>query len=355
MSSIMGDKIKVSIFGQSHSEAIGCVIDGLPAGIKPDMENILKFMARRAPGNSNLSTSRKEADLPRIISGIVNGVTCGSPLCAVIENTNTRSQDYENLKLLPRPSHSDYPYYIKTNGTNDIRGGGHSSGRLTAPICFAGAIAIQILKDSGINIMSHIYSIHNQKDTPFDLVNLCDCNPSEKSFPVISDDAGEKMKKIIEAAAENKNSVGGIIECAVTGVPTGTGNPMFAGIENKLSANIFGIPAVKGIEFGRGFSLTEMFGSESNDDFYIDKNDEIKTVTNNQGGILGGMASGMPIVFRIAVKPTPSIGLEQQTVNLKTRKSEKLIIEGRHDPCIVLRAVPVVEAVTALTMLDMIM
>lgn len=352
MSSIMGNKIKVSVFGQSHSEAIGCVIDGLPSGVKIDTEFIQAFMQRRAPGRNAYSTSRSEADLPEILSGLADGYTCGAPLCAVIRNTNTKSQDYDKLKIMPRPAHSDYPYFVKTNGYNDIRGGGHSSGRLTAPLCFAGAIALQILKERGINVIAHIYSIENELDTPFDPITICECNVAAKDFPVIDDAAGEKMRIAIENARSRTDSVGGIIECAVIGMSAGIGDPMFDGIENRLAANIFGIPAVKGIEFGAGFALTKMRGSQANDNFAYSADGTVITETNNHGGILGGMTSGMPIIFRTAIKPTPSISSEQQTVNLQTKQTEPLIIHGRHDPCIVPRAVPVVEAVTAITMLD---
>lgn len=355
MSSIMGNKIKVSIFGQSHSQAIGCVIDGLPAGIKLDTEAVTQFMQRRVPGKNEYSTARAEADIPNIVSGLANGFTCGAPLCAIISNTNTRSSDYSDIRTMPRPSHADYPYYVKTNGFNDIAGGGHSSGRLTAPLCFAGAVAMQILALQDINVTAHIYSIQNEKDTPFDPVKIIPSSIAQKEFPVISNEAGEKMKAVINSARQRLDSVGGIIECAVTGMKAGIGEPMFDGIENRLSSNIFGIPAVKGIEFGAGFESTRMTGSENNDAFAYDDTGKIITLTNNHGGILGGMTSGMPIIFRVAIKPTPSIAQAQNTVDLKNHTNTKLEIRGRHDPCIVPRAVPVVEAVAAITMLDFIL
>lgn len=353
MSSMTGKNIKISVFGQSHSEGIGVVIDGLKAGIKIDMEQVYSFMARRAPGNNAMSTSRKEADKPEIISGLVNNVTCGAPLCAIIKNTNTRSGDYSNLKDCPRPSHADFAANVRYNGFNDVAGGGHFSGRLTAPLCFAGSICMQILKAENINIKAHIYSISDIKDTPFDLVNITDCDIASKDFPVIDDSMGKKMiDKIIQAKSQS-DSVGGIIECAVTGIQAGYGDPMFDGVENVIAKNIFAVPAVKGIEFGNGFECTKLFGSENNDPYTI-SNGKIVTETNNAGGITGGITTGMPIVFRTAVKPTPSIGKEQKSVSISKNENTSLIINGRHDPCIVQRAVPVIEAVTAISILDII-
>ena len=354
MSSMTGNKIKISVFGQSHSEGIGVVIDSLPAGKKIDLEKVYQFMERRAPGRSILSTQRKEADKPEIISGLVNGVTCGVPLCAVIRNTNTRSADYNNIADTPRPSHADFSGFMRYNGFNDVAGGGHFSGRLTAPLCFAGAVCMQVLEEMGIKIQAHILRIKDVSDESFNPVSVAEMNIGKKPFPVINEKAGEKMRAEIDKARLDCNSVGGIIECAVTGLRAGLGNPMFDGVENMLAKNIFGIPAVKGIEFGNGFGAAGLFGSENNDDFCIE-NGEIKTVTNNSGGINGGITNGMPIIFRAAFKPTPSIYKEQNSVSIKDKTEKKLKIEGRHDPCIVPRAVPVVEAVTAFTILDMIM
>lgn len=354
MSSMTGNKIKISVFGQSHSEGIGVVIDSLPAGKKIDLEKIYQFMERRAPGRSILSTQRKEADKPEILSGLVNGVTCGVPLCAVIRNTNTRSADYNNIADTPRPSHADFSGFMRYNGFNDVAGGGHFSGRLTAPLCFAGAVCMQVLEEMGIKIQAHIFKIKDVSDESFNPVSVAEMNIGKKPFPVINEKAGEKMRAEIDKARLDCNSVGGIIECAVTGLRAGLGNPMFDGVENMLAKNIFGIPAVKGIEFGNGFGAAGLFGSENNDDFCIE-NGEIKTVTNNSGGINGGITNGMPIIFRAAFKPTPSIYKEQNSVSIKDKTEKKLKIEGRHDPCIVPRAVPVVEAVTAFTILDMIM
>lgn len=354
MSSMTGNKIKISVFGQSHSAGIGVVIDGLPAGKKIDMEKAMAFMSRRAPGKNALSTARKEADLPEIISGLVNGVTCGAPLCAVIKNTNQHSADYNNIMDTPRPSHADFSGSVRYNGFNDVSGGGHFSGRLTAPVCFAGAVCLQLLEDMGIEIQAHIQKIKNVYDDKIDLVNIGKWNTAIKAFPVINDEKGALMIAEIEKAREMGDSVGGIIECAVTGVKAGFGDPMFEGVENNLAKNLFGIPAVKGVEFGNGFEATDLYGSENNDDFCI-IDGEIKTATNNSGGINGGITNGMPIVFRTAIKPTPSIYKEQNSVSLANKTEQKLQIQGRHDPCIVQRAVPVVEAVAAITILDILM
>lgn len=354
MSSMTGNKIKISVFGQSHSKGLGVVIDGLPAGKIIDMEKVQRFMERRAPGRNSLSTQRKEADAPEILSGLVNGVTCGAPLCAVIHNTNQHSADYNNIMDTPRPSHADFSGNIRYNGFNDVSGGGHFSGRLTAPLCFAGAVCMQILSEMGIEIQAHIQKIKNVYDDKIDFVNIGKWNTAEKDFPVINDEKGMLMINEIEKARENGDSVGGVIECAVTGVKAGYGDPMFDGVENGLAKNIFGIPAVKGVEFGNGFDATDLYGSENNDDFCI-VDGEIKTVTNNAGGINGGITNGMPIVFRTAIKPTPSIYKEQNSVSLANKTEQKLQIQGRHDPCIVQRAVPVVEAVTAFTILDIIL
>lgn len=354
MSSMTGNKIKVSVFGQSHSKGIGIVIDGLPAGKKIDLDKVLAFMDRRAPGKNRLSTQRKESDKPEILSGLVNGLTCGAPLCAVIYNENQHSADYSNIIDTPRPSHADYSGYIRYGGFNDVSGGGHFSGRLTAPLCFAGAVCMQILDEMGVEIKAHIYKIKNVYDDKIDLVNIGSWNVADKQFPVINDRQGKLMTEEIETARKNGDSVGGIIECAVTGVKAGFGDPMFDGVENLLAKNIFGIPAVKGIEFGNGFGACGLYGSENNDGFITD-NGEIKTATNNSGGINGGITNGMPIVFRTAFKPTPSIFKEQNSVSLKDKTEQMLQIKGRHDPCIVGRAVPVVEAVTAITILDIVL
>lgn len=355
MSSDFGKKVKITIFGQSHSEAIGVVIDGLPVGEEIDMAEVQKFMARRAPGQNAWSTPRKEADLPRVVSGLFEGKTCGAPLCAVIENTNTRSKDYDKLKDLPRPGHADFTAWVKYDGCNDHRGGGHFSGRLTAPLCFAGAVCKQILERKGIHVGAHILSIQGVKEQPFDAVEI-DGETMQavaaKAFPVQDDKAGEEMQAAIAAARAKGDSVGGIVECAVTGLPVGVGEPMFDGLESVLAQAVFAIPAVKGVEFGAGFAVAELFGSENNDAF-IYEDGAVKTKTNHHGGSLGGISSGMPLVFRAAFKPTPSISMEQATISISKRENDKLAVTGRHDPCIVPRAVPVVEAAAAVAVLDL--
>ena len=350
MSNITGNRIKLGIFGQSHSRAIGFTLEGLPAGIRIDMERLKAFMQRRAPGNSPLATQRKEADEPEFIAGLADGLTCGAPLTALIWNKDAHSKDYSNIKDMPRPGHADYTASVKYGGYNDIAGGGQFSGRLTAPLCAAGAIALQLLEDRGIRVFSHIYSIADVKDTPYPLTGPFE-DVSGKELPVIDNDVMNKMQERILKAKEELDSVGGIVECAVTGVGAGLGDPMFDGIENTIARMVFGVPAVKGLEFGRGFEAASLRGSENNDEFCIEEG-VIKTRTNNHGGILGGITSGMPIVFRTAFKPTPSIARPQKSVSLSKMEEGVLEIKGRHDPCIVIRAVPCVEAAAALSILD---
>jgi chorismate synthase len=325
-----GNKIKVSVFGESHGCAIGTVIENFPSGSVIDLDKLQNFLARRSGGGS-LTTPRKESDIPEFLSGVRISdnrlLIEGTPVCAVIRNLNTRSADYSEILNTPRPSHSDFTAFAKFRGKADMRGGGHFSGRLTAPVCIAGGIALQILEQKKITVNAKIVSIGKVAGTT------------------------EEMLSEVEKARNKNDSVGGVIECTVEGVPAGIGGLMFEGLESRISSAIFGIPAVKGIEFGSGFYGTTLPGSENNDGFYL-KDGVVKTYTNNHGGILGGISSGMPIVFRTAFKPTPSIGLEQKTVNLKTGENAKVTIKGRHDPCVVLRAVPAVEAVTALVMLD---
>lgn len=355
MSSTLGDKIKISVFGESHGNGIGVVVDGLPAGIKIDLDKVLAQMARRAPGKDKTATPRKESDLPKILSGMLDDTLTGAPLCAVIENTNTRSGDYGNLLSCPRPGHSDYTAFVKYSGANDIRGGGHFSGRLTAPIVFAGAICRQILEQKGIKIAAHISSIGKVCDKNFNPVNiendLID-RLNLSSFALIDQSAESKMREVVESARMSLDSVGGTIECAVTGIDAGFGDPMFDGVEGVIAKAVFGVPAIKGIEFGKGFELSQMRGSESNDPFEY-KDGKVVTSTNNCGGILGGITNGMPIIFKAAVKPTPSISQKQQTVDLQTKQNAELEIKGRHDPCIVPRAVPVIEAVTAIAIINL--
>lgn len=354
MSSTFGTNLKISIFGQSHADAVGVIIDGLPSGYKIDIEALERFMARRAPGQNAYSTQRREADIPEILSGLQNGVTCGAPLCAVIRNKDRRSGDYAQLRDIPRPGHADFTAELKFAGAQDVAGGGHFSGRLTAPLCIAGGICLQLLKSEEIDIAAHIAAIGSICDVPFDPAAV-DADIFNKlknaSFPVLEASHGDAMMAAIEAARIENDSLGGIIECAALGVPGGIGDPMFDGIESRIAAITFGIPAVKGIEFGSGFHGTTLRGSENNDSFYMDGN-AVKTRTNNHGGILGGITSGMPVLFRVAVKPTPSISKEQDSVSLSERKDTKLIIKGRHDPCIVPRAVPCVEAAAAIALYD---
>jgi len=330
MSSIFGNKLKISIFGQSHSAAIGVTIDGIPAGLAIDFDQLDAFLKRRAPGQGVHTTARKEADLPEFLSGVVEGITCGAPLTAIIRNNDTRSSDYDQLIDIPRPSHADYTAFVKHGESRDYRGGGAFSGRLTAPLCVAGGICMQLLEKENIKIAAHIAQIG-------------DVSASDK-----------EMFEAIEKAKLAGDSIGGIIECRILGMPPGIGNPIFGGIENRIAAIIFGIPAVKGIEFGNGFTAASLLGSQNNDPFYMD-GDTIKTRTNNHGGILGGISSGMPIVFRVALKPTPSIAVQQDSVSLSRKEDVKLTITGRHDPCIVPRAVPCVEAAAAVALYDLLL
>lgn len=357
MASTWGEKVKISIFGESHSDGIGVVIEGLPAGESIDMDEVLAQMKRRAPGQDKSATTRKEADTPHILSGFIDGKTEGSALCAIIGNTNTRSGDYNNVLSCPRPGHSDYTAYVKYKACNDIRGGGHFSGRLTAPLVFAGAIARQILANKGITIAAHAQSIAGVKDESLDPVNVTKEeleSLNKQYFSVISQTAKAKMAEKIKEARLNQDSVGGVIECAVVGLPVGLGEPMFGGVESKLASILYGIPAVKAVEFGKGFACADIYGSENNDEFYFDEDGKVKTYTNNSGGILGGITNAMPLMLKVAVKPTPSISKLQRTVDLAKKENAELVIKGRHDPCIVPRAIPVVEAAVALGILDLI-
>lgn len=352
MSSTYGERIKLSIFGQSHSPAIGMNLDGVPAGLKIDLDALQVFLNRRAPGQNAYSTSRREADKPEFLSGIVNGYTCGAPICAVIRNTNTKSGDYSNLVDCPRPGHADYTAQVKYKGYQDVAGGGHFSGRLTAPLCIAGGLCIQWLSQLGIRIGAHIYSIAGITDAPVLPDPIApDLDLIHKDFPVINAAAGIAMKEAIANAKEDGDSVGGVIECIITGIPAGLGDPMFGGMESRLAQIIYGIPAVKALEFGSGFSGTLLRGSEHNDAYCI-VDGNVMTKTNHAGGILGGITNGMPLVFRVALKPTPSIAKEQDSFSIKEMLPKKLNITGRHDPCIVPRAVPVIEAAAAIAIFD---
>lgn len=357
MSAIWGNNIKISIFGESHGNAIGINIDGLPSGFEIDMEKIKIEMKRRAPGKNNLSTTRDEEDIPEILSGYFEGKTTGTPLCAIIRNKDTKSKDYSKIKDIPRPSHADYSGSVKYLGFNDYRGGGHFSGRITAPLVFAGAICKQILEKKGIVIGVHILSIKDKKDDKFNYTDISKdtlLSLRNKDLPLLNERIDGEIRECILQAKSEGDSVGGVIECATIGIEAGIGAPFFDSVESTLSHLLFSIPAVKGVEFGSGFEITTLFGSEANDEYYY-KDGGIYTKSNNNGGILGGITNGMPIVFKVAIKPTPSILKEQDTINLKTGENVKFKVEGRHDPCIVQRAIPVVEAVTAIGILELLM
>ena len=354
MSSTYGENLKLSIFGQSHGAAIGMTLDGIPAGLPVDPDKLQVFLNRRAPGQNDWSTPRREEDQPEFVAGIVDGFTCGAPIAAVIYNKNTRSGDYANLKDCPRPGHADYTAQIKYGGFQDAAGGGHFSGRLTAPLCIAGGLCKQWLEEMGISIGARIVSIGGVADMEgFDPLNP-QLDAVRPDFPVLTESAGQKMRETIAAARAEGDSVGGIIECAVTGVPAGIGEPMFGGVESRLAQILYGIPAVKSVEFGAGQAVGSMPGSQCND-AYTMEDGVVRTVTNHAGGILGGITSGMPVLFRCAIKPTPSISRPQQSISLSGVEEQELIVKGRHDPCIVPRAVPVVEAAAAIALYDLIL
>ena len=348
-SNYSGAVLRLSVFGQSHAEAVGMTLEGLPAGLPVNLDVLQSFLNRRAPGRNDWSTPRKEEDRPEFLCGLKEGKTCGAPLTAIIRNRNTRSGDYEQLRQIPRPGHADYTARLRYGDAWDGAGGGQFSGRLTAPLCIAGGVLLQMLEARGIRIDARIRSVAGIEDaSPFTE------SVARKEFPTVSDEAGDAMKKAIAAARAEGDSVGGVIECVVTGVPGGLGGPMFDGVENRIAQLAFAIPAVKGIEFGSGFQAAEMHGSQNNDAFAVEAG-RIVTETNHAGGILGGITTGMPVVFRVAVKPTPSIAMPQKSVNLKTLQPENLCITGRHDPCIVPRAVPVVEAIAAIATADLVL
>ena len=346
MSSSYGENLHLTIFGQSHSPAIGVTMEGIPAGENVDPEALQRFLGRRAPGQNAWSTPRKEGDVPEFLCGLKDGRTCGAPITAIIRNTNTRSGDYAALARTPRPGHADYTAQVKYFGAQDYAGGGHFSGRLTAPLCIAGGICLQLLEREGIQIISRIAAIAGVEDA-----GELTCSTAHKPFPTVSDAQGQKMQQAIAAARQEGDSVGGIVECAVLGLPAGLGDPMFGGMENRISAIVFGIPAVKGVEFGAGFAAAGLRGSVNNDPFTVE-NGKVVTAANRCGGILGGITDGMPLTFRAAFKPTPSIAREQRSVDLDTMTPAALSIAGRHDPCIVPRAVPCVEAAAAIAVYD---
>ena len=347
-------ELSVSIFGESHGKAIGVVIDGLPGGIKIDFDAVLDFMARRAPKKDGTSTMRSEKDFPNVVSGLVDNVTTGTPLCCVIQNSDQHSADYKSVSHLARPGHADYTGYVRYNKSNDLRGGGHFSGRITAPLVFAGAVARQILEQKGVVTGAHILSIKDVRDDCFDPVDVSAeqlIDVRSRYLPLINKAVEENMRGVILSAAQELNSVGGVIECCTIGMPVGIGSPMFDGIENRISQLVFGVPAVKGIEFGAGFDVAEMTGKQNNDEFFMN-NGKICTRTNNHGGILGGISSGMPIIFRVAFKPTPSIAQPQDTIDYSNLTNSTIEIKGRHDPCIVPRAVPCIESAANLAILS---
>lgn len=353
MSSTYGEALKLSIFGQSHGAAIGMTLDGIPAGLPVDFEELQAFLNRRAPGQNDWSTPRKEADRPEFLSGIVDGRTCGAPIAAAIFNKNTRSGDYANLKDCPRPGHADFTAQVKYDGYQDVAGGGHFSGRLTAPLCIAGGLCKQWLEERGIRIGAHIQSIAAIEDDSFDPMDP-QFDAVGEIFPTMSIVAAENMQSAITEARKDGDSVGGVIECAVTGLPVGLGDPMFGGMEGRIAQIVYGIPAVKGVEFGAGFGVASMRGSENNDDYTI-RDGQVITLTNNCGGILGGITNSMPLIFRAAFKPTPSISKPQRSISISELATRELIVKGRHDPCIVPRAVPVVEAAAAIAIFDAIL
>lgn len=352
MSSTYGDNLKLSIFGQSHGPAIGMTLDGIPAGLSVDLDKLQAFLNRRAPGQNDFSTPRREEDSPEFLSGLVDDHTCGAPIAAIIRNKNTRSGDYSDLKDIPRPGHADYTAQMKYGGYQDVAGGGHFSGRLTAPLCIAGGLCKQWLERKGIHIGAHISVIAGIADDPvfLDWVNP-DLDAINDDFPVLNSDAGAKMREAIAKAKSEGDSVGGLIECVVTGLPAGLGDPMFGGMESRIAQIVYGIPAIKGLEFGSGFTGSYLRGSQNNDS-YIIQNNQIRTEQNFAGGILGGITNGMPLVFQAAIKPTPSISKAQNSISISQMEVKTLEIKGRHDPCIVPRAVPVIEAAAAIAVFD---
>ena len=350
MSSTYGENLKLSIFGQSHGQGIGMTLDGIPAGLPVDLDKLQQFLNRRAPGQNDWSTPRKEEDRPEFLAGLLDGHTCGAPIAAVIYNKNTRSKDYSNLHDIPRPGHADYTAQIKYGGHQDVAGGGHFSGRLTAPLCIAGGLCKQWLEQMGIRIGAHIEWIGGIDDNHFDPL-APQFDQIGEDFPVIDRVCGNQMRQVIAEAREQGDSVGGIIECAVTGLPAGLGDPMFGGMEGRIAQIVYGVPAVKCVEFGRGAAVGYFRGSQINDEYYVEDG-VVKTKTNNCGGILGGITNGMPLIFRAAIKPTPSISKPQQSISLSAMENTTLEIRGRHDPCIVPRAVPVIEAAAAIAIFD---
>ncbi len=351
MKNTFGNSLSVTLFGESHGEAIGCIIDGISPGVEIDKDFISSQMEKRKGVNA-LSTQRREKDEVKILSGVFGGRTTGTPICLMIENADTKSKDYSKTKDLARPSHADYTAECKYGGYQDYRGGGHFSGRLTAPLVAAGAIALKALEGKGIKIATHISRCGDIEDREFTNYEDDFALLETLDMPVLCEKKREEISALIEDCKKDGDSIGGILSTAVTGMPAGVGEPWFDTVEGMLSHALFSVPAVKGIEFGAGFSFGKMRGSEANDSFYRD-GETVKTRTNNNGGINGGITNGMPITFRCAVKPTPSIYKEQETVNFKDMTDETLVIEGRHDPAIIHRVRVVIDSVTALTLCDL--
>ena len=354
MSSFYGERLKLSLFGQSHGEAIGITMDGFPAGMVIDMHRLAAEMARRAPGQSKMTTSRREPDAPEFLSGVLEGRTTGQPICAIIRNTNTRSQDYGEGVDLVRPGHADYTGHVRYFGFEDWRGGGHFSGRLTAPITLAGALCSQWLEDKGVKIACHIQQLGSVTDDSF-----MDADPAADyaylkgmHLPVLRAGLDEAMEAEVLAARSDMDSVGGVLECMITGLPAGLGAPFFDSVESVLSHLLFSVPAVKAVAFGEGFGFANLRGSRANDPFRMD-GERVVTTSNHSGGINGGITNGMPVIFRCAMRATPSIAREQQTVSLREGKDTTLSVHGRHDPCILPRAVPVIEAMAAIGVMDL--
>ena len=355
MGCVFGNLYTVTVFGESHSAGLGVVIGGLPPGTPLDVGQIEASMQRRAPSGDVASTARREADAFEILCGYINGHTTGTPLAAVLRNTDTRSQDYLQTAALLRPGHADYTGYIKYRGYNDIRGGGHFSGRLTAPLVFAGAAARQVLALSGIVLGAHIASVADIQDRPFHAFDSQElCAPEQHAMQLLDQDAAERMQECIAEAKRNENSVGGTIECAAIGLPAGLGDPFFDSVESVLSHVMFSIPGIKGIEFGDGFGLTRMLGSEANDSPVV-RGGRVSFCSNHSGGVAGGITNGMPLVFRVAVRPTASISQPQPTVDIRRMENDVLRLRGRHDACIVPRAVEVVKCAAAVVLLDLLL
>ena len=355
MKNTIGKNVAITLFGESHGEMIGCVVDGLPAGITIDQEFLLQQIDKRKPQGS-ISTTRKESDTPKFVSGIFNGKTTGTPITILMENTQQHSKDYSELQYVARPSHADYVANIKYHGCQDYRGGGHFSGRLTAPIVASGAIALQLLQQKGIYIGSHILQLHNVCDDAFSqgvqVLKEEICKVNELLFAVLNDDKANEMTEVIEQARLQQDSVGGILESAIVGLPVGVGEPFFDSLESVLSHYLFSIGGVKGIEFGSGFALASMYGSQANDAFAVFDN-QVVTLTNHNGGINGGISNGMPVILKTVIKPTPSIAKEQETIHMQTLENTTLSIVGRHDPAIIHRARVVQDSLIALALVDM--